>query len=91
MATTISIRVFNVSVTGVDDVTGPHLMARGFLPSGQLLIDGRICAGHSPSVRESAVADIVGWLRAHRPGWDVDIDDKVIDASRGWSLLGTHR
>lgn len=70
---TITIRVYAVRVIGPDgDDMGPHLMARGFLPGGQILIDGRICAGHAPSVQSEAVAEVSAWLRKHRPDWNIE-------------------
>lgn len=51
--------------------TGPHLRAIGYLPSGQVLIEGRICAGHSPTVQGEAVKDVADWLRKYRPDWNI--------------------
>lgn len=70
-ADTITIRVHNVDVRFDDTRQGPHLQAVGYLPGGQVLINGRIFAGHSPSVQGEAVKEVADWLRKHRPNWNI--------------------
>lgn len=70
----ITIRVHNVRVFhGADaEEQGPHCRAIGYMPSGQVLIEGRIVAGHSPSAQSAAVKDVADWLHKYRPGWDIE-------------------
>lgn len=68
----ITIRLHNVDVTHDEQRQGPHLMAVGRMPSGQVLTQGRIFAGHSPSVQAAAVKETADWLRKYRPGWDIE-------------------
>lgn len=75
VAMTITIRIHDVRVVAKGEDRGPHLQAIGYMPSGQELIRGVILAGHSPSVRADAVADVVDWLLKHRPGWAVDLSE----------------
>lgn len=67
-AETITIRIHAVRI--VDD-DRPHLRAVGYMPSGQVLIEGRILSGHAPSVQSAAVKEVAQWLRTHRPGWNI--------------------
>lgn len=71
----ITIRVINVRVFYGSEEQGPHCRALGYMPSGQLLIEGRIFAGHAPSVHETAANDVRDWLRDHRPGWTTSLDN----------------
>lgn len=68
----ITIRVHDVDVRFDDKRTGPHLQAVGYMPSGQVLTQGAIFAGHSPSVQATAVKETADWLRKHRPDWDIE-------------------
>lgn len=68
----ITIRVHNVRVLDNDGKDlGPHCRAVGYMPGGQVLIEGRITGGHSPSCQGQAVKDVADWLRKHRAGWDI--------------------
>lgn len=55
--------------------------ARGFLPSGQILIEGRALEGHDPVTRSRAARELKEWLAAHRPGLSVVVDDTVVHAT----------
>lgn len=79
----ISIRVQDVRVLQDGEDQGPHYRAVGYMPSGQVLIYGRILAGHSPSVRDESMQDLADWLRTHRPGWSIDATDAVMRARSG--------
>jgi hypothetical protein len=67
----ITIRVHDVRVFHGTEEQGPHCRAIGYMPGGQILIEGCICAGHSPSVQAAAMKDVSDWLHSHRPGWDI--------------------
>jgi hypothetical protein len=68
----ITIRVHDVRVFHGAEEQGPHCRALGYLPGGQVLIEGHILAGHAPSVQAAAVKDVSDWLHVHRPGWNID-------------------
>lgn len=67
---TITIRLHDVRYT--DSYRGPHLRAVGRMPSGQVLIEGPIHAGHDLTVQAVAVKEVADWLRANRPGWNIE-------------------
>lgn len=76
---TITIRVHRVRV--LDDNgrdKGPHCHAVGYMSSGQVLIEGRIFAGHSPSVQDMAVKEVVDWLTVHRAGFTVEVLSGIV-------------
>lgn len=68
----ITIRIHAVRVFHGDIAQGPHCRALGYMTDGQVLIEGRIVAGHSPSAQATAVKDVTDWLHVHRAGWDIE-------------------
>lgn len=85
MIITICVHNCRVRIKGKDP--GPHLVAIGYMPSGEELIKSKILAGHAPSVQDAAIADVVAWLQEHRPGWDIttappDKDVVTIDSGQ---------
>lgn len=64
----ITIRLHDVTVPG----RGPHLRAVGYMPSGQALIEGPILEGHDIGTQAAAVSEVAGWLRANRPGFNIE-------------------
>lgn len=58
------------------NVTGkpPRLVvAYGYLPSGQLLIQSGKAVPRADY--QIAIRSVVGWIFRHRPGWSFEIDD----------------
>lgn len=81
----ITIRVHDVRVFHGAEEQGPHCRAIGYMPSGQVLIESRILAGHAPSVQAAAANDVSDWLHLHRPGWNVETlpGEGVVDHGDG--------
>jgi hypothetical protein len=84
MIITICVHDCRVIIKGEDP--GPHLVAIGYMSNGEELSRSNIRAGHSPSVRAEAVAEVVAWLKKYRPGWDIETappDKNVVIHERG--------
>ncbi len=70
--------VLTIKVIKVDNREGRDLIqAVGLMPGGQELIRGMIHEGHDLTARTAAIAGVADWIREHRTGWTLAIDDTM--------------
>jgi hypothetical protein len=69
----ITIKVYPVAGDGA-----PQCIARGYMPSGQELIQSSIHATHDPASQSAAVKEVSTWIHANRPGWNIEIDGPTL-------------
>jgi hypothetical protein len=70
--------VLTIKVIKVDNREGRDLIqAVGIMPGGQELIRGMIHEGHDLTARTAAIAGVADWIREHRTGWTLAIDDTI--------------
>lgn len=63
-----------IYVVDVASGAGPACQALGFLPSGQLLIQGPIVPTHSVEAQTDTKRVVTRWMRENRPDWNVAFD-----------------